>query len=57
LQYYAGTWRPATNQSGLKGTTLPDGQRYEAWLKVPGTEDALKSLDKARENYDPEAWP
>jgi hypothetical protein len=57
LQYYAGSWRPATNQSGLKGTTLPDGQRYEAWLKVPGTEDALKSLDKARENYDPEAWP
>jgi hypothetical protein len=56
LEYFAGGWRHPFNRSGLRGTILPDGQHYEAWLEAPETDDVLRRLDKAREKYDPEVW-
>jgi uncharacterized protein YjbI with pentapeptide repeats len=56
LEFFAGGWRFPSNQSRLRGTTLPDGQRYEAWLKAPGTDDVLRRLAEARKTYDPEVW-
>lgn len=52
LQFFAGYWRPSTGQNGLRGVTLPNGQRYEAWLKAPETKDVLETLDEAREKVD-----
>jgi hypothetical protein len=34
--------------SSLKGATMPTGQKYEDWLKAPGTDKLLKKLEEAR---------
>lgn len=51
LEYYAGGWRPAADESGLKSTTMPDGQRYVDWLKPSRTEDLPKKPEEARNGY------
>jgi hypothetical protein len=37
LQYMTGS---------LNNATMPSGQKYESWLKAPGTDTLLKKLEK-----------